>query len=100
VVGGALSGAIETAIYYSSAARGAVLAGLLVVIAIMAIGPIVQVLAFVIVYKLTAALVQPICDERITDAIDVTGDYAGLVLGACFMAAALFVFIALATLTL
>jgi len=52
------------------------------------------------VYKLTAALVAPICDERIVEAIDTTGNYAALALGVCVLAAFLFIFIVLATLSL
>jgi len=100
VVGQALSGAIDTAIYYGQATRGAVSAALLLGAVGISIVPILQMAAFVVVYKLTAALIAPICDERIVDAIDTTGGYAALALGVCVLVAFLFVFIVLATLTL
>jgi len=95
VVGQALSGAIDTALYYSAAARGAVSSALLVAAVAISIVPILQIAAFVVVYKLSAALLAPICDERIVEAIDTMGGYAALVLGVCVLAAFLFIFIVL-----
>jgi len=100
VVGQALSGAIDAALYYGQAMRGAVSAALLAGAVAVSIVPILQILAFVVVYKVTAALMAPICDERIVEAIDTTGNYAALVLGVCVLVAFLFVFIVLATLSL
>ena len=100
VVGQVLSGAIDTAIHYGQALRGAVSASLLVAAVGISIVPILQILAFVAAYKLTAALLAPICDERIVEAIDTAGNYAALVLGVCVMVAFLFIFIVLTTLSL
>ena len=100
VVGQALSGAIDTALYYSQALRGAVSSALLVAVVAVSIVPIIQIAAFTIVYKLSAALLAPICDERIIEAIDTMGGYAALVLGVCAMAAFLFIFIIMITLAM
>ena len=100
VVGQTLSGAIDAVLYYSQAVRGAASVALLVAAVGISIVPILQILAFVVVYKVTAALIAPICDERIVEAIDTTGNYAALVLGVCVMVGFLFVFIVLATLSL
>jgi len=99
-VGGVLTGAIDTAIVYSQAVRGAVSSALLLAAVSMSIVPILQILAFVVVYKVTAILISPICDERIVEAIDAVGNYTALALGVCMLAAFLFVFIVLATLSL
>ena len=99
-VGGVLTGAIDTAVVYSQAVRGAVSSALLLATAAISIVPILQIVAFVVVYKVTAVLISPICDERIVDAIDATGNYTALILGVCALAAGLFVFIVLATLSL
>jgi len=100
VVGQALSGAVDTAIYYGQAVRGAVSAALLLGAVGISLAPVLQLAAFVLVYKLTAALIAPVCDERIVEAIDTTGGYAALALGVCALAAFLFIFIVLATLSL
>jgi stage III sporulation protein AE len=99
-VGGVLTGAIDTAIVYAQAMRGAVSSALLLAAAAVSIVPILQIVAFIVVYKVTAILISPICDERIVDAIDATGDYTALILGVCALAAFLFVFIVMATLSL
>jgi stage III sporulation protein AE len=99
-VGGVLTGAIDTAIVYSQAMRGAVSSALLLAAAAVSIIPILQIAAFIVVYKVTAILISPICDERIVDAIDATGNYTALILGVCVLAAFLFVFIVMATLSL
>ncbi|MCL2353930.1 MAG: stage III sporulation protein AE [Defluviitaleaceae bacterium] len=99
-VGGVLTGAIDTAIAYSGALRGAASTALLIAIAAISIVPILQIVAFVVVYKVTAIVISPICDERITDAIDAIGNYTTLILGVCALATFLFVFIVMATLSL
>ncbi|MCL2168839.1 MAG: stage III sporulation protein AE [Defluviitaleaceae bacterium] len=99
-VGSILTGAIDTAIHYSQAVRGAVSSALLLAAGAISIVPILQIVAFIVVYKVTAVLIAPICDERIVDAIDATGNYTALILGVCTLAAFLFIFIVLATLSL
>ncbi|MCL2620794.1 MAG: stage III sporulation protein AE [Defluviitaleaceae bacterium] len=99
-VGGVLTGAIDTAIVYSQALRGAVSTALLIAAVSSSIVPILQIVAFILVYKVTAILISPICDERIVDAIDAVGNYTALILGVCILAAFLFIFIVLATLSL
>jgi stage III sporulation protein AE len=99
-VGGVLTGAIDAAIVYSGALRGATSAALLLAAVAVSIIPILQIVAFVVVYKATAILISPICDERIVEAIDSTGNYTALALGVCALAGFLFIFIVLATLSL
>lgn len=100
VVGGALQGAIDAAIYYGAAARGALAVGLIIAAVLVSIVPIIQLLAFVIVYRLSAALIQPLCDERIVKAMAAAAKYAQLMLGLSVLVAFLFIFIVLATLTI
>ncbi|MCL2171224.1 MAG: stage III sporulation protein AE [Defluviitaleaceae bacterium] len=100
VVGGALSGAIDTAMVYGSAIRGAVSVALLIGALGMALGPIISIAAFMLVYKITAALISPISDERITKAVSTAGDYAGILLAVCAMVGFMFVLIVMAVLTL
>ncbi|MCL2235183.1 MAG: stage III sporulation protein AE [Defluviitaleaceae bacterium] len=99
-VGGVLTGAIDTAVVYSQALRGAVSSALLIAVVSVSVVPILQIVAFILVYKVTAVLISPICDERIVDAIDAVGNYTALILGVCLLAAFLFVFIVLVTLSL
>ena len=100
VVGSALSGAIDAAILYGGAMRGALSVALLIGAAGIVIGPIISIAAFVLVYRLTAALIAPICEERIVKAVATAGDYAEILLGVCAMVGFMFVFITLAALAL
>lgn len=91
VVGQALSGAVDTVFYWAGAVRSGVLVAVIVLIIIMCAAPILKIAAFVFVYKMTAGIIQPICDERIVKAIDSAGAFAALVLGACALVSAMFI---------
>ncbi len=74
VVGKALSDAISTVAGYSSLLKGAISSvGLIILIAIVAF-PIIKVFILAFIYKLTAAVVQPISDKRVVNAINEAGD--------------------------
>jgi stage III sporulation protein AE len=62
--------------------------------------PIIQLAAFTLVYKLTAGLIQPICDERIVKAVNAAGSLVGLMLGVCVLLSVTFVFSVIIVLSL
>lgn len=92
VVGQALTGAVDAVLYWSGAVRGGVMAAVIILIIIMCGAPILKIIAFVFVYKMTAGIVQPICDERIVKAIDSAGTFAALILGVCVVISVMFIF--------
>jgi len=92
VVGGALNSAMDTVVNFSAAARGGVLVALVIVICVAVTTPLLKLLVFMFIYKLTAALVQPICDERIVKCLDGLGDYTGMLLGAGLLVSVMFIF--------
>ena len=92
VVGGALNSAMETVVHLSTAARSGVLVALVIVICAAVAVPLIKLLSFVFIYKLVAALIQPICDERIVKCLDGLGDYIGLLLGAGVLVSVMFIF--------
>ena len=100
VVGSALSNAMDTAIFYARGLRSAVSAALSIGAVLITVVPIIQILAFIVMYKVTAILVAPIADERISKALMAMSDYASLMLSICVIIGFLFVFIVLATLTI
>lgn len=74
VVGKCLSDAVSTVAGYSLLLKNAVsFLGLIVVIAIV-ISPIIKIFVMAFMYKLTAALIEPISDKRIVDSISGAGD--------------------------
>ena len=99
VVGGALNSAMDTVIHISGAARSGTLVALVIIICIAVSVPLIKLLVFVFIYRLTAAIVQPICDERIVKALDGLGDYAGMLLVAGVLVSLMFIFTCVIMLT-
>lgn len=72
-------------------------AGLLVIV-ILVLGPLIQLIFGMVMYKLIAAVIQPVSDKRTVGCISAVGDSAGLLVKLLFTAAFLF-FISLAIVT-
>jgi len=82
MVGGMISGAMDTVILWGTAAKSGVLAALIITIIAVCALPLIKILAMFLIYRLTGAVIQPICDERITECIESIGDFCSLILGA------------------
>lgn len=95
VVGQALNGAVDAVLYWSGAVKNGVMVAVILAIALMCLTPVIKIAAFMLVYKLTAALIQPICDKRIVNAVSAAGSLAAIALGACALAGVMFVFMAM-----
>ncbi len=91
VVGGSLSAAVDTVFYYSGLLKSGVLVAIVLVVVALCAIPLIKISAFIIAYKFTAGLIEPIADERLVKAIDGCGNFAALVLGATFLVAVMFV---------
>jgi stage III sporulation protein AE len=91
VVGGALNSAMDTVLSVGSAAQRGVLVALVIVLTLTVSVPLLKLLAFMFVYRLTAALVQPICDDRVVKCLDGVGGYTGLLLGAGALVSLMFI---------
>jgi stage III sporulation protein AE len=100
VVGQALTSAVDIAILWSDAAKSAVLAAVIIIIILMCLPIIIKTAAFTIIYKFTAAIIEPICDKRIVSAINAAGSLASLILAACTLAAVSFIFMVLIMISL
>ena len=80
VVGKCLSDSISTVAGYSLLMKNAIgSVGLVVIIAIMIL-PIIKLLVMGLMYKLTAAIIEPISEERIVKCIGAAGDSLLLVM--------------------
>lgn len=91
VVGKVLSDAVETVIGYSILLKNSVsVVGMLVVILICAI-PVIKLFAMIILYKLTAAVIQPISDERIVKCISEMAASLTFIAGALLSVAMIFI---------
>jgi len=95
VVGKALSDAISTVVGYSALLKSAISSvGLIILVAVVAF-PIIKVLILAFVHKLTAAIVQPISDKRVVNAINEAGD-ALILLAASLISVSVMFFIIIA----
>ncbi|MDR1703791.1 MAG: stage III sporulation protein AE [Clostridiales bacterium] len=91
-VGQALTGAVDAVVYWSGAVKNGVMIAVIIAIFFMCLPAVLKMAAFVIIYKLTAALAQPICDKRVISAVDGAGSLAAVALGAAALSAVVFIF--------
>jgi len=91
LVGGALSETVETVMNCSVVIKNAVgVAGIILVILIVAV-PVIKVAACLIMFRLCAALLQPICDKRIVKCISELADSMSAVFGMMMVVAVMFI---------
>ncbi|MDD7793942.1 stage III sporulation protein AE [Clostridium sp. 'White wine YQ'] len=95
IVGKAFSDAIASVAGYAVLLKNAISSlGLLVVIFIVLI-PIIKLIMITVMYKLSAALVEPICDSRITNCIASVGDFVVMIIS-CMLSISLMFFVMIA----
>jgi stage III sporulation protein AE len=85
VVGNALTAAMDTVVHFSQAARSGVLVALVLILCIALVTPLLKILVLSWIYRFTAAVIQPVADERLVKCMD----SAGKTMGQMFSAAAL-----------
>ncbi|MCL1935555.1 MAG: stage III sporulation protein AE [Defluviitaleaceae bacterium] len=90
VVGGALSSAVDSALYLAQGAKSGVIVAVVIAIIYICIVPITKLFAMMFVYKFVAAIIQPICDKRIVKCMNTIGNYTGLLLGVSVMVMVMF----------
>ncbi len=76
IVGDVINGAIDSVMNFVYLIKGAVGIGIIVIILIACIFPILKLICFIFIYKITAILIEPISDRRITSCIDSNGEYS------------------------
>ncbi|MBD7914483.1 stage III sporulation protein AE [Clostridium sp. Sa3CUN1] len=95
IVGKAFSDAIASVAGYSLVIKNAVSSIGLVIIIFMMLYPIIKLILLSFVYKLTAAVIEPISDKRITNAIGAAGNSLVLLMS-CVLSVSLMFFVLLA----
>lgn len=97
LIGKCLSDAISTVAGYSLLLKNA-LSGLgLIIIVIIVIFPVIKIFILAMLYKLTAALVEPISDKRLTNCISSAGDSLILIM-TCLISVSVMFFVMIAIL--
>lgn len=95
VVGEVMAGTVDTISSWTGLIKnGTVLAVIIFMILLCAI-PILKLVALILIYKLTAAIVQPISDTRIVKCIDGISESCQLLLGALVCTMIMFIFVAM-----
>jgi len=92
VVGEILTGSVDSVLYWFNAIKNGMSVAVIIVIIINCTLPIVKFIVIIFVYKFIAAVIQPICDKRISECIDIIGDYTILLLGTLFCIVIMFIF--------
>ena len=70
VVGNAFSAAVDTVVNFSRAARSGVLVALVILLCFVIAAPLIKMLALSLIYRITAAFLQPIGDPRLIALMD------------------------------
>lgn len=91
VVGDIFSGSVGSIMKIAGAIRGGFGIALIISILLMAVLPLAKMVVLIIIYKLTAALAEPISDKGIVEIIDSVGNTGILVLAVMFTVIAMFV---------
>lgn len=92
VVGDILSGAVDSVLYLAQATKSGVIVAVIITVIYICIIPTIKLVAFIFLYKFTAALIQPICDKRIVKCIDTIGSYSAIMLAIAVMVVVMFTF--------
>ncbi|APM38604.1 stage III sporulation protein AE [Clostridium kluyveri] len=92
IVGKSLSDAISTVAGYSVLLKNALSSLGLIVIIAMLLFPIIKLIIMIVLYKLTAALIEPISDGRLVNCINSAGDSLILIMS-CLICVSIMFFI-------
>ena len=95
VVGDIMGGTVEAAAAVLSTLKSGVLVTAAVLLLLLCLPLLVKLLVIWLVFRLTAAASEFICEERLVDCISAAGEYTGLLLGIVFLGEGMFLFSAL-----
>lgn len=95
IVGDIMGGTVEAAAAVFSTLKSGVLVTAAVLLLLLCLPLLVKLLVIWLVFRLTAAASEFICEERLVDCISAAGEYTGLLLGIVFLGEGMFLFSAL-----
>lgn len=90
IVGKILSDAVDTVLGYSMMLKNSITIVGMIVILLICLAPIIKLIALIIIYKLAAALIQPVSDERIVNCISEMANSLIFLLSAVITCAVMF----------
>lgn len=92
VVGNIMGGAVEMTAAVAGTLRNGTLVAAAVFLLILCIPLLIKLAVILLVFKLTAAAAEFICEERLVECISAAGEYTGLLLGVVFLGEGMFLF--------
>lgn len=95
VVGDVMGGAVETAAAVAGTLKSGTLVAAAIFLLLLCIPLAVKLLVIMLVFKLTAAAAEFICEERLVECISAAGEYTGLLFSVIFLGEGMFLFSAL-----
>ena len=99
IVGDVMGGAVDTAAALTGMLRGGTLFAAVVILVLMCAVPLIRLGIMILIYKITAAVAEPICEARLVKCIGGAGDFSVLLFGALFLVDCMFLFSAVLLLT-
>lgn len=100
VVGDAMNNAIDGMMYFVGILKSGVSVAIFITLVLCALLPIVELVIFIFLYKITAVVIEPISDSRITSCVDSLGEYTKIILSALVVFIFLFIFFIAVMLTM
>ena len=91
VVGSLMASAAETAAALTSSMGNSITAAVMIFIVLMSIMPVIRLAVIMLIYKLTAAITEPIAPKRIVKCITRAADYTAILTGIVFTAEIMFI---------
>lgn len=95
VVGEVMAGTVDTISSWTGLIKNGTILSVIIFMILLCAVPILKLVALILVYKLTAAIVQPISDTRIVKCIDGISESCQLLLGALVCTMIMFIFVAM-----
>ena len=92
VVGDVMGGAVDTAAAVAGTIRSGTLAASVIFLLLLCIPLVIKLVAMTLIFKLTAAAVESVCEARLVECIGIAGDYTALLLGVVFLVEVMFLF--------
>lgn len=92
IIGDVFSGATESILGWSKLLKTGFGLSVVIICVILCAVPIIKILIFMLLYKITAILIEPFCDKRLTGCIDTLGNYMFMVLSGLTAILIMFIF--------
>ncbi|MDO4531385.1 MAG: stage III sporulation protein AE [Bacillota bacterium] len=95
VVGDVMGGAVDMAAAVAGTLSSGALVAAAVFLLLLCLPLLIKLAVILLVFRLTAAAAEFICEERLVECISAAGEYTGLLMGVVFLGEGMFLFSAL-----